>query len=41
MKLEPNNPLIYLARGGIYQELKSYQQALTDFNRVIELQPKA
>jgi tetratricopeptide (TPR) repeat protein len=40
-QIDPNSPLIYVARGSAYANLHQYQAAIGDFNRFMEMSPFA
>ncbi len=38
--MHPTHAHLYVARGGMEQQRKLYEQALVDYNHAIELEPK-
>jgi len=40
IRLMPNNPYAYFARGKVYQSNDEFEKAVADYNKAIELDPK-
>jgi len=41
IKIDPKDVRFYRDRGGVYLTMKRFQEAVTDFAKVVELAPKA